>query len=223
MSRFRQTKAPDAPAAAISTGAVSRFVAAIREARKPLVVLIPGTDMWTAMVLLTGPDIDEVEAAAHAAMAALYPDGVPASAGLRHQVQIARRTLARACRCEDATDSPVATLEEWLQEPTDEQIAALWEIYQDLRAQRDPIGSPALTEGEMAEIDVWVKKKDETLLRSFGSATLARYLLTTADRPSTSPIPKSGTGHGSDPNTNDGSPPAPPVSPPGNPAASTSA
>jgi hypothetical protein len=99
-------------------------------------------------------------------------------------LEIAVRHLAVAVRDPADETRPLAMIDHWL-ECDDEQIAALWEQYQDLRDQLDPLGGDAapLTEQELGELEAAAKKKDVAVLTSFGSRKLARYVTTLAARP----------------------------------------
>jgi hypothetical protein len=98
--------------------------------------------------------------------------------------EVAVRHLAAAVRDPADETRPLARLEDW-RACDDDQIAALWEQYQDLRDKLDPLGEDAapLTEREFGELEAASKKKDVAVLTSFGSRKLARYAIILASRP----------------------------------------
>lgn len=102
--------------------------------------------------------------------------------------EIAVRHLAIAVRDPDDTSKPLAPLSQWRDECDDEQIAALWGEYQDLRDRLDPLGDESILAGNLTATDVElmrdaVKKKEPSVLLSFGSRKLASFLLSSVEQP----------------------------------------
>jgi hypothetical protein len=99
--------------------------------------------------------------------------------------ELAARVLAISVRDPKNVELALAPLDDW-RGLDDDQIAALWQQYQDHEALIDPLGAKVeLDEVEVAAILAASKKKDAATLMSFGSQKLATYLLTSADPPST--------------------------------------
>lgn len=101
------------------------------------------------------------------------------------QCEIAVRHLALAVRDPADTAKPLASLEEW-RDCDDDQIAALWQRYQDLREEIDPLANlEQLTEAEFAAIRLAAKKKppEVDLLTSYGSRKLAAFVISTVEPP----------------------------------------
>lgn len=87
------------------------------------------------------------------------------------------RTAAAAVR--DDSGEPLGQVQDWA-ELDDVQLLYVWDRYQDLEAELDPLGSrgPALTERDLAEIRAAAKAGDVGRLTSFGSYKLARFATT---------------------------------------------
>lgn len=109
----------------------------------------------------------------------------------QYELARATRTLAIAVRDRDDHSQPFGTLDEWGGLDPD-RVGACWSVYGDVRERLDPLAHP-LTEEEAMVIDRALKKKDATLLRSFGVAKLCAWLVTTGAPPSTSPQASSGS------------------------------
>lgn len=106
----------------------------------------------------------------------------------------ARCYLARACRDPLDLGKPAGTPAQWRHPSiTGPIISWLWVEYADLVATFDPFGGELLT-ADITDIEAAVEKKKVGALASFGSWKLARYLLSSADRPPTSPTPPSSDG-----------------------------
>lgn len=150
-------------------------------------VEIPGTGIKARMRVLTRAESLQVKADALALFkerGMLNRDGsIAAAAGDDWKCELAVRHLAIAVRKLDSeVDEPLAPLDDWRDELTDEQISGPWDRYQDLLAQIDPLGEHTidrLTAGDVAMIESASKKKDVVLLRSFGLHKLALYAITT--------------------------------------------
>lgn len=99
--------------------------------------------------------------------------------------EIATRTVALAVRAADDVSRPLAPLEDW-EECEDDQIGALYKLYEDHADQLDPLSVAVdLTEADVLEMREAAKKKQTLLLMSYGSSRLAAYAITTAELPST--------------------------------------
>lgn len=107
--------------------------------------------------------------------------------GLIHEWtnEIAVRHLHVAVRMPDDESKPLASLDEW-RDCDDDQIATLWEQYQDHGDNIDPFGDNAtLSERERVEIETALGKRNATVLRSYGSKRLSLYMLSMAVPPAT--------------------------------------
>lgn len=138
--------------------------------------------------LLGARAAQEVEAAVYRNMAAL---GIAFNTDTeaRFELERAALTLSRAARDPADIAAAFGTEQEWLD--LDEQIIFVaWTIYDDVRQRLDP-HEDGLTDDDRALIEVAIKKKEPRLLRLSGVVKLSAYLLSTADRPLTSPPPSS--------------------------------
>lgn len=102
---------------------------------------------------------------------------------LTYELARARLTLPRAVRDPDNHAIAFGTVEEW-GAIDNGVVEEAWSAYGDVRERLNPV--EALTDREFATIRAALKKKDATILRSFGVARLAHFMLTTADLPSIS-------------------------------------
>lgn len=152
-------------------------------------ITIPRTSVRGAMRLLSRSEVASVRAACRDALSALATG--PALEGFREwHEELAVRTLAVAVRDPDDNAEPLASLSDW-QECDDEQIGAVWEWYQDLEAELDPLGADGgLTSADVDVMLAAAKKKGGALLMSFGSRKLAAFAITLAEQLSSSPTPK---------------------------------
>lgn len=137
--------------------------------------------------LLGVRDSQEVESLVHKALAALGIDLNVMTAD-RFEIERAYRTLARAV-VDPVTKVPIGSADEWAQLDNDVIVGA-WHSYGDVRDRLDPLSQP-MTDAQRLRIESAVKKKDATLLRTFGTVTLAAWLASTDVLPSTSPTPSS--------------------------------
>lgn len=98
--------------------------------------------------------------------------------------EIAVRHLALAVRNPEDTGKPLDSLEEW-RLCDDDQIEALWSSYRDLRQQIDPLSdeSTPVSDADLETMRTAVKKKESSVLMSFGSRKLASFILTSAEQP----------------------------------------
>jgi hypothetical protein len=99
-------------------------------------------------------------------------------------MEIAVRHLAVAVRAAVDDSRALASLDDW-RACDDDQIASLWDRYQDHRDRLDPLGadSSPLTEAEFTELEAAAKKKAVEVLTSYGSRKLARFVTILAERP----------------------------------------
>lgn len=183
-------------AAAKGMPPASGFAAALSGARVFIDVQFPGeSGIRTKMRLLSRLENQTVDIETRAYLEA-KSYALTVGSSLEYNAELATRSLAIACREFDDVSVPLASVDEWRANVDDQLIGYLWERYGDLRDQLDPIEA-GLTEAEAAEIIDAIKKKDATLLRSYGLANLVRCLVTTDAHLVTSPTPKSGYGEGS--------------------------
>lgn len=103
-----------------------------------------------------------------------------------YNVEVAVRHLAVAVRQADI-DAPLLDVEAWRNNCDDDQIAAMWHEYQGFAQSVDPLGAGlgSLSDADLAAIRAAAKKKDLTLLMSYGSRALA-ICLATSDAPPSS-------------------------------------
>lgn len=137
----------------------------------------------------------EIEAAVQGEMRKLGVGELNLISQSSYESEKARRVLAESCKDPDNKAEPYGTLAEW-NELDSQTINIAWHAWGDLVERLDPM-STQLTEDEAIAIQAAVKKKDASLLRSFGAARLSLWLATTADPPSTSPAPSSPSGESS--------------------------
>lgn len=153
-------------------------------------VAIPGTEAAGRMRVLTRSESLTVKAEAMELFkerGLLTDEGrVAAVAAEDWKCEIAARHLAVAVREHD-DGPPLAPLDDWRDELSDEQLSGPWDRYQDLRDRLDPLGddSKPLTADEFAILRAAAKKKDVVVLRSFGLHKLALFAITSVDQPAT--------------------------------------
>jgi hypothetical protein len=167
--------------------AQTALAVSVLDARTLVEVTVPRTSVRARMRLLTRSEGQQVRQESRLALAAVGLTDAsrsPAPESWREwHEELVPRTLAVAVRALDA-DLPLAPLDEW-QICDDAQIRALWQRYQDLETQLDPLASLELSTELLEEIIDAAKKKDAALLTSFGSSALASCLITTASQPAT--------------------------------------
>lgn len=180
------------PASALAAGAASvdakptpMAQARPRIARGELVQLAPYGEVW--MQIMGSQAMEEIESATFRSMEALGLPPIMLHLGT-YNLHRFRRVLAIAVRNPDPMkhDEPFGTLDDWAEEP-DDVLSAGITLYKDVKARLDPATSPELPEDQVADLIEAFKKKDFAQLRSFGSATLASWLLSGAVRLSSSP------------------------------------
>lgn len=160
------------------------FAGTVMAARHHVDVTIPRTKIAGKMRVLSKRERTEVRHEAREALKELGLVSLPLESHREWHEEIATRTLAVAVRSPNDISQPLASIEAWNQ--CDEgQIDALWQRYKDLQDQLDPLENPSLSEEAMRMIQDAAKKKQMTLLMSFGSCVLASYVITTAAQPST--------------------------------------
>jgi hypothetical protein len=177
--------APKSPAAPSAAPAESRvqLAASVLKGRQHRAIAVPRTDVSGRMRLVTAGEVHEIRAACRAGMAELGITGASIESYSEWRAEFNLRLVATAMRHPAALDQPLATLDEWRQCDPD-QIAVLWEAYQDMQAELDPLGDKVeLEAGELEEILDLAKKGDVGQLTSFGSWKLARALRSTAAPP----------------------------------------
>lgn len=101
-------------------------------------------------------------------------------------------TLARAVRMPGDHATPFGSAEDWGQVDQD-TFTACWTVYGDVRERLAPFDVP-LDEATQEGILFAISKKNSMLLRSYGVAALATYLLTSESQPASSPTPTSSDG-----------------------------
>lgn len=153
-------------------------------ARVHIDVTIPRTNIRARMRLVSRGEALAIKSAVFRQFKDAFDAQVNSLTVADWNLEVAARHLAVAVRDPEDELRPLATIDQW-HECDDEQIAALWEQYQDLRDQLDPVGedSAPLTEQELGELEAAAKKKDAAVLTSFGSRKLARYVTTLGERP----------------------------------------
>jgi hypothetical protein len=158
--------------------------------REHVDVVVPRIGVKARMRLVSRSEVAQLTADARRFFAELGLPNDPvglAAVGLLAEWhnEIACRHLAIAVRVSD-DGPPLATVGEWRDDCDDDQIAALWQEYQDRAEQLDPLrDGTQLDSSEILKIAAALKKKDATGLRSFGSRKLASYMISTADPPAT--------------------------------------
>lgn len=107
-------------------------------------------------------------------------------AGEQWHYELGARLLAVCVRDpQDPDGQPLATLEEW-RECDDDQLDALWERFQDLEAELNPMDAGTLSPADAIAIEAAAKKKDAGSLMSFGSRRLALFAITSTSQPASS-------------------------------------
>lgn len=166
------------------TRAAGHLAEALLGARVWIDVTVPRTTVKGRMRLLS---VAEDRTVAVETRDALKDYGMPSEGVGAREAWVnenALRTIQIAIRNPDDETEPLADVDEW-QECDDDQITALWVEYQSLRDRHDPLGesAPGLTQEELDALTTAVKKKDRTVLMSFGSRRLADFAITLANRP----------------------------------------
>jgi hypothetical protein len=149
----------------------------------PMWMTLPGVGFWEDL---------EFEMARFVRQQGLELAQVPSEA---LQLFKTRRILAHAARDPENHSKPFGTLEEW--RDIDAGLAeSAMAAFADMRERLTPLDVDISAE-HRALIMAAVKKKERTILRSFGQATLVTWLLTTEFPPETSPTTRSSDGDSS--------------------------
>lgn len=163
-------------------------------------ITIPRTNIKARLRLCSRREEFQAKAEARRAMIeAGYPVDANAvgalGAGEQWIAEVMVRMIAVAVREAGTDPDPraLASLDDW-QDCDDQQLLALWTIYQDHEQRHDPVGADALTDEEIDQLVAASKKKDADTLMAFGSRRLALFAITTASRPATSETPRSSSG-----------------------------
>ena len=159
------------------------LVAAILGARVHVDIVVPRTSITGRMRLLSQAERSKIQSEARIAVATLGAEGANVDLFSEFREEKVVRSIAIAIRDPADESRPLADLADWI-ECDEDQLAALWERYQDLSAALDPLGANVeITEIEVLEIEAAAKKKDLDLLTSYGSRKLARYAITSGAPP----------------------------------------
>lgn len=137
--------------------------------------------------LLGHTDVQQVEADTYARMRELGIQ-LDAITALSYEAERQARTLALAFRDPDNHDEPFGTVEDWQRVDAD-LLNSCAHVYGDTREELSPVPIP-LDGDTTAAITAAVEKKSATLLRSYGVANLAAWLITTGGLPAISPTTK---------------------------------
>lgn len=156
------------------------LAATVLDCRTFVEVTIPRTTIRARLRVLTRSEAKEVRAEARRALAAQGLDECARSATPEawrewHE-ELCTRSVAVAVRSL-TDDTPLAPLEEW-ELCGDDQIESMWQRYNDLQTQLDPLAAESLLSD--AEVDAMrdaAKKKDSQLLISYGSSALATFAI----------------------------------------------
>lgn len=174
--------------------------AAMLGARTFVEVTIPRTNIRARMRICSRKEELEAKAAARHAMAeAGFPIDHQALTALGAHEQwlgeVMVQIIAVAVRDPDPKqDRALATLDDW-RECDDMQLVELWNAYQDLLQQLDPVGAKVvLSTEDLASLTAAAKKKDADLLMLFGSRKLALFAISSACPPASSETPTSSSG-----------------------------
>lgn len=177
------------PVAAASKASLLSTRAAAAPARGEAVTLPVLGSVW--MQLLGHHVSNQVEAATFKAMEAAGLPPITLHAW-SYDIQRQARTLALAARDPDNQEVPFGPTDEWLV-LDDDLIFACGRVYADVKERLDPVGELFLAPDTADEITEAFKKKDASLLRSHGVASLVSWLLTGVVQLSSSPTPASST------------------------------
>lgn len=161
---------------------VTSFAGLVRGARVHVEVTVPRTAIRGQMRVLS---LHEQAAIRYEAREFLLGKKLvePLNAYREWHEEMAVRTLAVAVRNPHDLDDTLATLEAWSQ--CDEgQIDPLWQRYKDLQESLDPLGRERMDEAEYLAMQDAAKKKDVSLLMSYGSSKLAAFAISTVGQPS---------------------------------------
>lgn len=180
--KLRPTSAPAAPPPASSRASLAVSVIDGREHRP---MKVPRTAVEGVMRLCTRAEVRDIRAACRAMMAefGIVGGGIESFPEWREEFNL--RMVATAMRHPDAREAALAEVDEWRQCDED-QVNALWDAYEDMAAELDPLRDnekSKLTQAEYDEIVALAKAGDVGQLTSFGSQRLARALRSMAAPP----------------------------------------
>ena len=190
MTRFQAPPAPvsRAPATPPAGDRAERLVDAVLGGVTYREVIVPRTSVKGRMRLLQRGEEALVRSECRRELAERHRIA-PAAPGVLESFPEWReerilRVLAIAVRDPADPSRPLAELDEW-STCDDVQLLALWDIYQDLEAELDPLGpsAPPLTAEEVGAIKSAAGKGSADLLMSFGSRRLALFVISTAAAP----------------------------------------
>lgn len=160
----------------------SSFSGLVAGARAFVDVTVPRTEIVGKMRVLARHERLAVRVEAREYLERLGLKGPAIEATTEWHEEIATRTVAVAMREPGNVDDTLATLEAW--NTCDEgQIDYVWQAYKDLQDKLDPLDAESrLSEEQCGEILAAAKKKDPTLLMSYGCSTLAGFVISTVER-----------------------------------------
>lgn len=166
------------------TPAATSFAGVVAGARAFVEVTVPRTGIAGKMRVLSRQERLTVRVEAREYLERLGIKGPGIEATTEWHEEIATRTVAVAMRAPANVNDTLATLEAW--NTCDEgQIDYVWQAYKDLQDRLDPLDAESrISEEQYAAILAAAKKKDPTLLRSYGSSMLAGFAIFTVERPS---------------------------------------
>lgn len=154
----------------------AELAVSVLDAREHRPVMVPRTQVKGDMRLLSRREVSEVRAACRQMMAGLGIEGHGIEGYAEWREAFNTRLVAIAVRSPVDHTQPLADLEDW-EQCDEDQIIALWDLYQDMQAELDPLGDTfVLAEDDARAIKLAAKKKDVLLLTSYGSQKLARAL-----------------------------------------------
>jgi hypothetical protein len=163
-----------------------RLAALVKGRRPTQPARWPGINAECSMKILSSTEVLACYAAAYHYFRDVLDVEVNAMTYSQFEEEILTQILFRACRDPQNADQTFATdVDDMRDHTTPDERAAVFTLYNDFRAEHDPDASE-MTPALVRELDELVKKKDAATLRGFGSPVLVNYLLTTANRPSSS-------------------------------------
>ncbi len=180
------------PAAAAPATAETRLAAVLAGAstRALVDVEVPGTGLVGKMRLLEHQEEEQITFAVAQWMRQKYDEHqvsddlvATASAGLVAAAHRHVLALAIAVRDPDDPSKPLGTAADWARLNKDTQIGPVWDAYQDLLEQLDPLDLGRLDAADATAMLDALKKKDTSQLLSFGAKKLCALLLASEKQP----------------------------------------
>jgi hypothetical protein len=163
-----------------------KFDLAFSGARVFVPVTIPGLNLAADMTVVGHDQLVVIDGESYTSVRAAGVGEPSTYTAMTYEADRAARTLARACFDPEARAKgdlvPIGTVDQWRGLP-EEWVSPLWQQYEALRAQIDPVAEP-LSIDDRNTMRVAIKKKDRALLLRFAPWKLAALLLTTDDPPS---------------------------------------